>query len=144
MVNFCNSFIVLAFLFLFILDVALRECFVEITDWHLGQIPSHPFTQNPVNFISTLSSLLVQAVRFSNVSPVTGRSCGSIWTSLHTSVSRFVVKSRRSLCLILMNPLSYSSLHVEYPSQIRINMLMECLLISRHTVNKYSPKIVLC
>ena len=37
-------------------------------------------------------------------SPITVRSSGSILTSLHTSVSEFTVKSRRSLCLIVMNP----------------------------------------
>ena len=80
------------------------------TDWPLGQITltsknaCWPVTQNPLDFISTLASLLVLAVRFSNVSPITGRSCGSISTSLHTSVSRFAVKSQRSLCLIVMNP----------------------------------------
>ena len=61
-------------------------------------------TQNPLDSILNLASLLVLPVWLSNVSPVTDRSCGSISTSSHTSVSRHAVKSRRSLCLIVMNP----------------------------------------
>ena len=102
----------MSFLFLFILDVELRKCFVEIPIYRLAFGSNNPtsknacwpLTQNPLDFISTLASLLVLAVRLLNVSPVTGRSCGSISMSLHTSVSRFAVKSQRSLCLIVMNP----------------------------------------
>ena len=63
-----------------------------------------PLTQNPLGFISTLASVLVLTVRYLNVSSVTGRSCGSTSTSFHTSVRRFAVKSRISLCLIVMKP----------------------------------------
>ena len=109
MVNFWNSFIVLVFILLYILDGALRECFVEIPIgvWVKTLISKNaywPLTQNLLDFISTLALLLVLAVQFLNVSPITGRSCGSISTSLHTSATRFAVKSRRSLCLIVMNP----------------------------------------
>ena len=63
-----------------------------------------PLTENPLDFISTLALLLALAVRFSNVSPVTGSSFDSISTCLHTSAGRFAVKSWRSLCLIVTNP----------------------------------------
>ena len=76
-----------------------------------------PLTQNPVDCIFTLALLLVLAVQLINVSPVTDTSCESISvnTHLHNSVSRFAVKSRRSLYLVVMN-LSYSPLQVRCPS----------------------------
>ena len=60
--------------------------------------------QKPLALTSNLASELVFAVLCSKVSFVTGRRCGSTWTSLHTFVKRLVNRSRRLSCLCAIKP----------------------------------------
>ena len=104
--------------------------------------PCWPLTQNPLDFISTLTSLLVLAVRLSSVSPVTGRSYRSLSTSLHTSVMRFVVKSRRSLCFIVMNP-PFLQLVACWMSILDLQIHVDRMFVNLNiNVNKRSPEII--
>ena len=109
MVNFSNCFIVLLFLLWFILDVTLRECFVEIPIkiWvkypHIKECLSAFHSGFPLLYIN-FASMLVFAVFLVKGSAIAGRRCGSISTSFHNSFSKFSFMLRRSLCLIVMNP----------------------------------------